>query len=163
MNGAHDERRRSGSSDDHRESDLNKLEEWNIVDVFERISDAFYALDHAWRFTYINQHAEELWGRSREELLGKNIWEEFPHACGSEYYEQLNRAMVQGVTTRLEMISPISGAWIVGRVYPSPRDGLSVYFQNVTEHKRAEERLQEAENKYRSIFENAVEASFRAR
>src|SRR5215203_4607002 len=51
--------------------------EW-ATDTLESISDAFYAVDGEWRFTYVNGKAEELWGRSREELLGKNIWEEFP-------------------------------------------------------------------------------------
>ena len=53
------------------------------ADTLESISDAFYAIDEEWRFTYINGKAEELWGRSREELLGKNIWDEFPEAVGS--------------------------------------------------------------------------------
>jgi PAS domain S-box-containing protein len=44
------------------------------TDILESISDAFYAVDEEWRFTYINGKAEELWGRSREELLGKNTW-----------------------------------------------------------------------------------------
>ena len=46
-------------------------------DVLERITDAFYALDREWRFTYINPTAERLVGRTRAELLGQNIWEVF--------------------------------------------------------------------------------------
>src|SRR5215211_7341688 len=63
------------------------------ADTLESISDAFYAVDEEWRFTYVNGKAEELWGRSREELLGHNIWEEFPEAVGSESYRQIKRAM----------------------------------------------------------------------
>jgi PAS domain S-box-containing protein len=48
------------------------------TDILEGISDAFYAVDHEWRFTYVNSKAEELWGLGRQELVGKNIWEEFP-------------------------------------------------------------------------------------
>ena len=43
-----------------------------IVEVFGKFSDAFYAVDRRWRFTYANRRAQELWGRSKEELLGKN-------------------------------------------------------------------------------------------
>jgi len=43
-----------------------------VSGILESISDAFYAVDEEWRFTYVNGKAEELWGRSREELLGKN-------------------------------------------------------------------------------------------
>ena len=57
--------------------------------------------------------------------------------------------MEEGVTTEFEALSPVSGAWVAGRAYPS-REGLSVYFRDVTESKRAEEalgRVREAERK----------------
>jgi PAS domain S-box-containing protein len=119
------------------------------TDILESISDAFFAVDEEWRFTYINGKAEQFWGRSRDELRGKNIWEEFPQAVGSEYYRQVQRAMEEGVTTEFEATFPVLGAWVVGRAYPS-REGLSVYFQDVTERKRAAESLRqvtEAERK----------------
>src|SRR5918994_161033 len=47
-----------------------------VSDILESISDAFYTVDWEWRLTYINRKAAELWGRSREQLLGQNIWEE---------------------------------------------------------------------------------------
>ena len=108
------------------------------TDILESISDAFYAVDRQWRFTYVNGKAEELWGRSREELLGKNLWEEFSEAADPEFYRQVRRAMDEGVTTEFETESPALGTWVAGRAYPS-REGLSVYFRDMTEHRRAEE------------------------
>jgi PAS domain S-box-containing protein len=43
-----------------------------IVEVFGKFSDTFYAVDRRWRVTYTNRRAQELRGRSKEELLGKN-------------------------------------------------------------------------------------------
>jgi PAS domain-containing protein len=51
-----------------------------LKEILESISDAFYAVDHEWRLTYINRRAEQFWGRRREELLGKCLWQEFPQA-----------------------------------------------------------------------------------
>ena len=119
------------------------------TDILESISDAFYTVDRRWRFTYVNNRAEELWGLRREELLGKSVWEEFPEEVGSESHRRLERAMEEGVTTEFEAESPILGAWVAVRAYPS-RGGLSVYFQDVTERKRTEEalrRVREAERK----------------
>jgi PAS domain S-box-containing protein len=108
------------------------------TNILESISDAFFAIDHQWRFTFINSKAEGLWGRSPEELLGKNLWEEFPQQESSEFYRQINRAMEEGITTEFETVSPVHGTWIAGRAYPS-QEGLSVYFQDITERKQAEE------------------------
>src|SRR5215204_3892612 len=119
------------------------------TDILESISDAFYAVDRGWRFTYVNHKAEEMWGRTREELLGENLWEVFPQEVDSESYRQIRRAMEEGVNTEFEAYSPGLEAWVAGRAYPS-RKGLSVYFRDVTERKRAEEslrRVTEAERK----------------
>jgi len=63
-----------------------------LSDILES-SDAFFAVDRGWRFTYVNREAEKLWGRSREELLGKIVWEGFPQAADSEQYWKICRAM----------------------------------------------------------------------
>jgi PAS domain S-box-containing protein len=122
------------------------------ADTLESISDAFYAVDGQWRFTYVNGKAEELWGRHREELLGKNIWDEFPEGVGSEAYWQIKRAMEEGVTTEFETISPVLDARVAGRAYPSA-EGLSVYFQDVTERKQAEEEVRRSEEAQRFLAE----------
>jgi PAS domain S-box-containing protein len=110
------------------------------TDILESISDAFYAVDGEWCLTYVNGKAEELWGRSRDKLLGKNVWEEFPEEVDSESYRQIRRAMEEGVTTEFEAMWPGRGIWVAGRAYPS-REGLSVYFRDETERKRAQETL----------------------
>src|SRR5215217_374020 len=122
------------------------------ADTLESISDAFYAVDSEWRFTYVNGKAEKLWGRSREQLLGKNIWDEFPEAVGSESYRQIKRAMDEGLTTEFETISPVLDAWVAGRAYPSA-EGLAVYFRDVTERKQAEEELRRSEQAQRFLAE----------
>jgi PAS domain S-box-containing protein len=122
------------------------------TDILESFSDAFYAVDRDWRFTYVNGKAEQLWDRPREELLGKRIWEEFPEAEGSESYRQIRRAMEEGITTEFETVSPVLGVWVAGRAYPS-REGLSVYFQDVSERKRAEEQTRRGEQAQRFLAE----------
>ena len=54
------------------ESSLPQVHVREIVDGFGPFSDAFYAIDRRCRVTYTNRRAQELWGRSKEELLGKN-------------------------------------------------------------------------------------------
>jgi PAS domain S-box-containing protein len=159
MQDPRNEYQRLASSDHGNESSLPHLHEGKLAEAFESVSDAFYAVDRQWRFIYANRRAQELWGRSQEELLGKNIWEEFPQAVGSESYQKINQAMEEGVTTEFETVSPVLGTWIAGRVYPSA-DGLSVYFQDVTERKRTEEALNEANRRTENILESITDEFF---
>lgn len=106
--------------------------------ILESITDAFFALDGQFRFTYINAEAERLLFRTREELLGRNIWEAFPEAVGSTFDQQYRRAVRDGAAVSFEEFYPPLDAWLEVRAYPSS-DGLSVFFQNVNARKKAEE------------------------
>jgi PAS domain S-box-containing protein len=124
--------------------------------ILESITDAFYAIDRDWRFAYLNKQAEFLLQRKREELLGKNIWEEFPEAVGTLFYEQYHKVIAEAVPVSFEAFyAPLDG-WFEVRGYPSP-DGLSVYFQNISERKYAEEALRKSEEKYRTLFDSIDE------
>ena len=105
--------------------------------VLESINDAFFAVDRDWRFTYVNSQAEAFWGRSREDLIGGNIWEKFPWAVNTEAHRAILSAVEAEETVGFEAFSPSMGAWISGRAYPSA-DGVSVFFGDISERKKAE-------------------------
>lgn len=128
--------------------------------ILESISDAFFAVDADWRFTYVNRRAEEFWGRSREDLLGKNIWEELSVLRASGLQDQMLAAAERGATTQFEVVSHALGTWAVGQVYPS-EDGLSVYLQDVTERKRAAEELRKSAERYRRFVAQSTEGIWR--
>src|SRR6478672_2943635 len=112
-----------------------------ITNIFESITTAFFALDHQWRFTYLNQQAQPLLKSKREQLLGKNIWEVYPQSVGSLFYEQYHKAVAEQVSVEFEAFSPLLNSWLEVHAYPS-QDGLSVYFEDITERKQAQEELE---------------------
>ncbi|MEP6991388.1 MAG: histidine kinase dimerization/phospho-acceptor domain-containing protein [bacterium] len=105
--------------------------------ILSSISDAFFALDHDWRFTYVNDRAEHVLARRREELLGRSIWEEFAPAVGSRFDEQYHRAAETGQAVVFEELYAPLDTWFEVRAYPGP-EGLTVYFQDVNERHAAE-------------------------
>ena len=111
-----------------------------IRNILESITDAFFALDSEWRFTYMNSEAERVLQRPREELLGENVWEEFPEAVGSTFYREYHKALHEQTTVEFEEYYPPLETWVGVRAYPSEY-GLSIYFRDVTERRQADERL----------------------
>ena len=123
-----------------------------VTGILESINDAFFALDRERRFTYVNRKAEQFWSKTRQELVGRSIWEVFPQVVGSEPYQEIERALEENAPANFEAISPVTHTWFSSRVYPSP-DGVSVFFQDISERKEAEEALRESEKRLQRAIE----------
>jgi PAS domain S-box-containing protein len=111
-----------------------------MVDMVERVTDAFFALDRDWRFTYLNGEAERVLFRGRDDLVGKSIWDAFPEAVDTTFWKQYHKAMDTGITSSFTEFYPPLNAWFQVRAYPSD-DGLSVFFRDVTSQHQTEEEL----------------------
>ncbi|WP_420130358.1 PAS domain S-box protein [Longimicrobium sp.] len=121
-----------------------------VTTILESITDAFFAVNREWRFTYVNHEAERLLQRSREELLGRVVWNEFPEAVGATFEREYHRAVQEQTTVQFEEYFAPLDAWFDVRAYPTS-DGLSVYFSNVTQRKQAEQALRESEERFRAL------------
>lgn len=119
--------------------------------VFERITDAFVALDTNWIYTYVNKKAADHFGRKPEELIGKHIWKEFPEGIGQPFYHAYHRALAEQQYIYLEEYYPPFRRWFENHIYPSP-NGLTIFFRDVTDKKQAEAAILESEEKYRYLF-----------
>ena len=126
--------------------------ERRVHGMLESISDAFVALDRAWRYTYVNRRAEELSHRSREQMLGRTPVEVFPGFTGSRSEQGFRQAFTEQHAVHFEEHNPPRDTWVEMHVYPS-EEGLAVYFRDITERKRTEERLR----LFESIVVNAYD------
>ena len=118
--------------------------EKELGSVFESISDAFYTLDHEWRFVLVNPRAEQMMQRAPGELAGQVVWDAFPDAVGTEIEQQFRAAAAERRTKVFEVFFPPLGSWFAVRVFPHP-NGIAVYFQDISDRKRAEMALARAQ------------------
>ena len=109
-----------------------------------RITDAFYALDTDWRFTYLNDTAVRMLEQDREELLGERLWDVFPEALGTELEAAHRNALGSQQSVTVEFYYESLETLFELRIYPSAT-GLSVYFQDITAKKQRETELQRYE------------------
>jgi PAS domain S-box-containing protein len=115
--------------------------EERLARVLESITDGFVTLDAEWRLTYVNRRAEQMLGRSREQLLQRNGLEVFPEGIGSRIHRELDRARQQQTAVEFESLTTPGNRWFEIRAYPAEDGGLTVYFRDVTKRKRAQESL----------------------
>jgi PAS domain S-box-containing protein len=121
-------------------------------EILESMSDGFVALDRDWRYTYVNRAASEMFGRSAESLIGRIYHEEYPEAVGTPFERAYREAMEKRVPVMLEERYAPWERWFENRVYPTP-EGISIFFHEITERKRAEDALRESEAKLRELID----------
>ena len=113
--------------------------------VLSSISEAFSALDHNWRYTHVNDRIAEMAGWPKERMIGQVIWEIFPEAVGTEFYEKAQRVMRTREPSQGEFFYAPWGRWVDARMYPT-KDGMVIFRADITERKRQEQLLESAKN-----------------
>jgi PAS domain S-box-containing protein len=127
------------------EEKIRKLGKRNL-EILESIGDSVAAVDRDWRFTYVNPQAAELLGHGPAGLLGKDLWEEFPGLIGTLFEEVYRRVADGGEAEQFAAYYPDHDRWYDVSCYPAP-SGITVYFRDVSERRRAEEALREADRR----------------
>jgi PAS domain S-box-containing protein len=138
-----------------------RLQELNqqLVTTFESITGGFYTLDREWRFTYANHETERVAQLPRSELLGRSIMELFPWFAGSRLHREYERAMADGDAAHFDVFLDALGVWGEVHAYPTPH-GISVYFQDFTDRKIAQDALRASEERHRLLFRVSLDAMF---
>lgn len=107
----------------------------------ESMPDGFLLLDAGWRITYINAQAERIVMRTRAELLGRNMWIEFPEAVDTIAYKEYAKVKASGGSTTFELDYPPLDARLEIRAFASPRGGLAIYFRDISERHSTQETM----------------------
>jgi PAS domain S-box-containing protein len=137
-------------------TDVERLK-GELDEVFERVTDGFVALDTSFVVTYVNDHAVELFGRPREELLGRELWSFTSDPEATRAFELLPEALETGEPLSYEAYFEPQDRWYEARVFPS-ETGLSVYFGDVTERVERQAELEASERRFRALFEGSLDA-----
>lgn len=122
--------------------------------TFDRMTDAFYALDSEWQFTYLNDRAAELLDSEPDDLLGESVWDTFPELIDTEFHDRLHEAMETQAELDFESYyDPLETLFSV-RVYPA-ESGLTVYFRDITDERSVRQELEASVDALHALYELA--------
>lgn len=132
------------------EDELLEIKERNEI-ILQSITDAFFALDHELRIIYINEQAETIFAKRPEEILYKKIDNIAPICFDNEIYLKFQKVLKKRLSVHFEYYSVHSQNWFEFSIYPS-REGLSVYFMDITQRKKTEQTLQQSVELFTKLF-----------
>ncbi len=151
-------------------SELRKLEE-KYRGILENMADAYYEVDLKGDLTFFNQALAARTGYAREELMGMNYRQYVSRNCWRQVQDIFAQVYQTGRAVSLfdYEISLKDGGKRFQESWVNlilDKDNQPIGFRgmarDVTDRKIAEEELRQAEERYRSIYENAQEGMYRA-
>lgn len=113
-----------------------------IAEMLDHLTDGITICTPEGWIRYANQPAGEMLGRSLMELVGRNIWTEFPDAVGGPYYRAFEEARSSGEPQQASQHYAPLEAWFESRIYPQS-DKVFSLFRDVTEEQNNEAQLRE--------------------
>ena len=113
-----------------KEEDSRRL----LESVLNGITDGFFIIDRNWKILFWNNAAEKLIKRKQEDLIGKNVWDEFPHMLFLKDHPDFITLYEKNQSIRFREYFPAFKMWMDVSAYPSDKN-ISVYFKDVTEIK----------------------------
>lgn len=111
-----------------------------LAEIVQGMTEACFALDPEWRFTFVNDRGENLLRHRREEMLGRTIWEIFHQLVGTPMEANYRRAMATRQPVAFEVFSPVAERWLDIRLFPTG-EGLAAFLLDISERKTAEDEI----------------------
>jgi len=152
-----------------------RASEAELKALFAAMTDIITVFDAEGRYVKVVTTNSEVLYSPNEERIGKSVYEVLPPKQAELFVTHIQRVLNTGQTLTFEYSLPVEATsqrysligddgeiWFSASVSPMPNNCVIWVARNVTERKRVQDALKQAEEKYRSIFENAAEGIFQA-
>lgn len=148
---------------------MGQLKEKEYRLIIDNIQDGYFEVDLAGTYTYVNIAFCDIYGYSREEIIGVNYSEYTDRKNAEKAFKSFNQIFKTGVSTKLINYQIIRKDGSRRQVEISAslvkeESGRAVGFRgtirDVTERKQMEERMRRSEERYRTIIEDIEDAYF---
>ncbi len=142
------------AADERREAAIRQLD-----GAMRATSEGVLLIDRNWTLTYLNPRAQNMMIPPGD-YTGKNFWEVFPAARGTQLEQKHRAAMEQGIAGSFENFYPAPyHRWYTVEVRPS-EDGIVVFYRDITVEKQAARKLSEQQALLAEIQQDARMATW---
>ncbi|MDJ1182442.1 adenylate/guanylate cyclase domain-containing protein [Roseofilum casamattae] len=159
-----------------------RVSEAELRALFAAMTDIITVFDAEGRFIKVVSTNSETLFSPTTDRIGKTVYDVLPPEQADLFVRQIQKVIETGQTANLEYSLPMAAIngtlpsdtvenspgdfqepgeiWFAATVSPMPDNCAIWVARNVTERKRVVDAMRAAEEKYRSIFENAAEGIF---
>lgn len=116
--------------------------------ILDALQDPVSVLQPDGRIAYVNPAAARLLGRPVADLQGVSIWDLYPEAIRSRFYEHFRSALEERAERHVRIHWASPNVWLDFRFLPC-RTGIIVLTRNVTDEQRLQSALAENEERLR--------------
>ena len=136
-----------------------KASEQQYYQTLNNMLEGVQIHDFNWRYLFVNKSLLRSARKTREELIGRTLMEEYPGIQNTDVFKAMNRVMKERKSEQMEteFIFP-DGLAIHYKLSIEPvPEGIFVLSIDITERKKAEQKIAQSEENLKAIFDNATE------
>jgi len=147
---------------EHCQKERERTEEI-FLNLFNATEEVVFLMDREGTLLMANKNAARLYGVAMERLPGTSIYDFIPGDRVKSSKEKVKTVLGTRKPVRFE--GKLEGKVFENSLYPVMEDGseirrIALYIRDITERKRLEAIVKQTEEKYRNIYENAMEGIF---
>ncbi len=159
-------------TDQRQAEEKMRKSEARLRQVIDLVPHGIFAKNHAGQFILVNQAVADIYRTSVEDLTGKYDSDFNPDAAEIEHFRKDDLAVMDSGRAKVIPEEPLTNAAGETRILRTVKIPFTLslsedkailgVFTDITEQKKAEKALQESEEKYRNLFESAVEGIYQS-
>ena len=124
---------------------------------------AITLFDRDGTYLFLNTIAAKWLNGKPDDYVGKSMYDVFPRDSADMFLERLHKIFKSGVGETIEEEVKSLNRWIFSNLQPVRNKdgemiGVQILMEDITERKHMEEKLQESEEKFRTLYESATDA-----
>jgi two-component system, cell cycle sensor histidine kinase and response regulator CckA len=146
----------------HLSEEALRASEAELRSLVAAMTDVILLLDADGRYLKIISNDPSRLVKPAPEMLGKTIHEVFPRERADFFLGDIRRVLSTRQPVVREFSLPVGGVerWVLATLSPVGEGTALLVARDITDRRRAEQALQESEEKYRKLIESANDAIF---